>query len=83
MPFGSDDVVIVSCPVIVSDRLLLAVRCVGFVESVTVTTTVPELAPCGVPLMTPLDGSMLRPAGRPVADHVYGVVPPVAATVAL
>jgi hypothetical protein len=26
---------------------------------------------------------MLRPAGKPVADHVYGVVPPVALTGAL
>ena len=73
----------VSCPVIVSARLLLAVRCVGLVESVTVTTTVPELAPCGVPLMTPLEASMPRPAGSPVADQVYGVVPPLAARVSL
>lgn len=83
VPDGSADVVIVSCPVMVSDRLLVAVRCVGLVESVTVMTTVPELAPDGVPLMTPLDASMPRPLGRPVADHVYGVVPPVALRVAL
>lgn len=68
---------------IVNEKFLVAVRCVGLVESVTVIPTVPELAPVGVPLITPLDALMLNPAGSPVADHVYGVVPPVAATVAL
>jgi hypothetical protein len=35
----------------------------------------------GVPLMTPVLESMLRPAGSPPSDidHVYGIVPPLAA----
>ena len=37
----------------------------------------------GVPLICPLEALMLKPAGRPVADHVYGVVPPLALMVAL
>ena len=82
-PDGSEDVVMVSCPTIVSEKLLLAVRWFGLVESVTVIFTVLVAAEFVVPLMAPLDGSILRPAGNPVADHVYGVVPPVAATVAL
>ena len=65
------------------DRLLVAVRCVGLVESVTVIETVLAPAAVGVPVIAPVDGSMLSPAGRPVADHVYGVVPPLALTVAL
>ena len=49
----------------------------------TVIFTVLVAAEFVVPLMTPLAGSMPNPAGRPVADQVYGVVPPVAATLAL
>ena len=37
----------------------------------------------GVPLICPLAALMVKPAGRPVADHVYGVVPPLALMVAL
>jgi hypothetical protein len=35
----------------------------------------------GVPLIVPDEGFMLRPGGRlpEVMDHVYGVIPPVAA----
>lgn len=45
--------------------------------------TVLTPAAVGVPLICPLDALMLKPAGSPVADHVYGVAPPLAATVAL
>ncbi|GAA4608996.1 hypothetical protein GCM10023107_89420 [Actinoplanes octamycinicus] len=31
----------------------------------------------GVPEMTPVVALMVRPTGRPVADHANGVVPPV------
>ena len=65
------------------DSVFAAERCAGFVESVTVIVTVLDPAVVGVPVIAPLAASMLRPAGRPVADQVYGVVPPVAATVAL
>ena len=60
---------IVSCPTMANVRFLVAVRCVGFVASVTVTATVLVPAAVGVPLMTPVAGSMPRPAGKPVADH--------------
>ena len=71
----------VSTGAIVSERAAEAVACVGEVESVTVT--VAELAPAavGVPEIWPLLELMLKPAGNPVADQVYGVLPPVAATV--
>jgi hypothetical protein len=52
------------------DRVVLAVRWVGFVESVTVIT--PELVPAGplgVPPITPL-ALITSPAGRPVAVKV-------------
>ena len=80
-PDGNEAVVMVSCPMIVSEKLLLAVRWLGLVESVTVIFTVLVAAEFVVPLMAPLDGSILRPEGRPVADQVYGVVPPEAARV--
>jgi len=51
---------------------------VGFVESTTVIVTDDEPAAPGMPEITPA-GEMARAAGRPVADQVYGVVPPVAA----
>ena len=78
-----DVVVMTSGATIVSDRFLVAVRCVGFVESVTVTATVLVPVAVGVPPMTPLAASMLNPAGKPEADHAYGVVPPLALTGAL
>ena len=51
-------------------------------ESVTVSVTVVEPAAVGVPVMAPVLELMERLAGSPVADHVYGVAPPVAATLA-
>ncbi len=82
-PDGSDVVVIANWPAMLIDSVLVALRWVGLVESVTVIVTVLDPAVVGAPVIAPLEASMLRPAGRPVADHVYGVVPPVAATVAL
>ena len=51
--------------------------------SLTVTATVPLPAVVGVPLITPLEAFKLRPSGRPVAVHVYGVLPPEAVKVAV
>ena len=82
-PPGSAAVVIPSVTVIVNDSVLLAVRCVGLLESVTVSVTLFVPAAVGVPLMTPVDVLILTPGGSPVADHVYGGVPPLATTVAL
>src|SRR5436190_1351753 len=63
-----------------SGKVLELVRCVGVVASVTVTVTLPLLAAVGVPVIWPVTGSKVRPAGNPVADQTYGVVPPIAAT---
>src|SRR5689334_9480487 len=52
-------------------------------ESVAVTVTDDVAAVVGVPLMRPDELLIDRPAGRPVADQVYGVVPPDAVTVRL
>jgi hypothetical protein len=53
-----------------NERLLLAVRGVGLVESVTVTATVLVPAPLGVPLITPVDVFNVNPAGNPFAAQV-------------
>ena len=59
-----------------------AVIGVGLVESVTVTVIEEVPSASGLPLIVP-DVDMERPGGNPVADQVYGVVPPLAATVVL
>jgi len=60
---------------------LLAVWGVGLVESVTATVTALVPAAVGAPLIAPEFGLIVTPAGSPVADHVKGVAPPVAAIV--
>jgi hypothetical protein len=64
----------------VSEYVLVAA---ADVASVAVTTTLKGLpvAVDGVPVIVPVAALMLKPAGSPVADHVYGAVPPVADTV--
>jgi hypothetical protein len=47
---------------------------------VTFAATVEVAAVVGVPEIRPVEALIVRPAGRPVADHEYGVVPPVAAS---
>jgi hypothetical protein len=83
MPKGSGDVVVIANgATIVMEKLADAVSW-GLVESFTVTFAVLVPAAVGVPLITPVLALIVSPAGRPVADHVYGVVPPVAVTGAL
>ena len=53
--------------VIVSERFFVVLRCVGSVESVTVTATVKVPEAVGVPLITPVEAAIVRPAGKPVA----------------
>jgi hypothetical protein len=72
-----------NAPAILSDRFTVLVRAVGVVESLTVTATVLVAAAVGVPLITPVVWLILKPGCNPVADQVYGEVPPVACTVAL
>jgi hypothetical protein len=83
-PAGNGEVVVmVSKPLIVNGRIFCAVE---FVASVTVIVTLPEKLPLVVPLITAVvevDEAIVNPAGRPVADQVYGGVPPIAVTVAL
>ena len=50
--------------------------------SVTVIVGVYVPVAVGVPLITPDEELILKPAGRPVAVHEYGVTPPAAVTVA-
>jgi hypothetical protein len=50
-------------------------------ESVAVTVTLYVPAVVGVPETVPVDEPIVMPGGRPVADQVYGVVPPEAVTV--
>jgi len=71
----------VSAGEIVNESVLDAVACVPLVESVTVTVT--ELVPAavGVPEITPVPLPIVSPEGSPLADHVYGPFPPVAAIV--
>jgi hypothetical protein len=83
MPLGNVAVVIFSGATIVSEKLTVAVRCVGSVESVAVIATVFTATTVGVPVIAPVDAFMLKPAGRPGAVNVIGPVPPVAATVVL
>ena len=61
---------------------VVALRWLGVLESVTVIEGVLVPVAVGVPEMAP-EELMLRPAGSPVADQVYGAVPPVAAMVAV
>jgi uncharacterized protein YqfA (UPF0365 family) len=57
----------------------------GLELSVTCTVRLLVPASVGVPLITPVEASRLRPVGRlpSVTDQWYGAVPPSAASVAL
>lgn len=70
---------------IVSDKVALWV-CAGLPEPVTLNVSDVLLTTCvGVPAMAPVEAFSFKPAGHVplVKAHVYGVVPPVAASVAL
>ena len=60
-------------------RVLEAVFC-GLLTSVTVTVKLNVPTTVGVPRTVPEEELIPMPLGRPLADHVYGVWPPVAAT---
>jgi hypothetical protein len=66
-------------------NVCVAVWAVGVVESVTFTVKpkVPEAV--GVPEIKPVEAFKLRPGGKEeeVIDQAYGVVPPLAARLAL
>ena len=48
-----------------------------FAASLNVTLTVKLPDTVGVPEIRPVLLLIVRPVGKPVADHVYGAVPPV------
>ncbi len=76
--FGRLDVVIdTAAP---TTRLIVLVAVLEF-ASLTVTCTEEVPAADGVPEITPVDAFRLNPVGKPVADQLYGVVPPEAANV--
>src|SRR4051794_20659677 len=68
---------------ITHENEVLPVRWVGLVLSVAVTVTLYVVAVVGVPEITPVEALIARPAGRPVADQLYGVTPPEADMVRL
>jgi uncharacterized protein YaaW (UPF0174 family) len=76
--FGRAVVLMANLAEIVSVKVTEAVCAVGLVESVAVIVTLPELAALGVPVIWPVLELMASGEGSPVADHLYGVVPPVA-----
>ncbi len=83
VPEGSEAVVIVRvADAMLSVSVVLVLCGVGAAESVTLIVTLPLLTAVGVPEITPPE-LIERPAGKPVADQLYGVVPPVAAIVML
>ena len=61
--------------------ILKVVVAVASVASLAVTVTLDTPAVVGVPVTSPVVLLIDSPAGRPVADHEYGAVPPVAVTV--
>ncbi len=74
VPFGNELVVTVTVAAIVRFNVLGADA--TELESVAVTVTGPLNAAVGVPvILVPLTA---RPAGSPVAEKVYGPVPPLA-----
>jgi hypothetical protein len=83
-PLASDAVVIVRAAGAIVRLRLTFVVCGGELESVTLNmSAVAFAAAVGVPLIRPVDAFNARPLGSvpEVSDHVYGVVPPVAASV--
>jgi hypothetical protein len=83
IPRGTGEgTVITGLTVITMENVFFAVW-TGGPASVTVTTTLLLVpADVGVPLITPVVAFMVSPFGSPVADQLYGVVPPLALTVA-
>ena len=60
-----------------------AVRCLGVLASVALTVKVARPGDVGVPVIAPVAGLRVRPAGRcPDKAQVTGAVPPVEASVA-
>ena len=84
MPSGSEVVAMVSALFAAIVKLNVA-EAVSFGEDESLTFTVTWLVPpaLGVPVIAPVEELMLKPFGRPVADQVYGDVPPLTASVAL
>jgi hypothetical protein len=83
VPFGRTEVVMFRPgPVMAMARFAVALNC-GLDESFTVMAAVLVPAAVGVPLITPVVAFIDSPVGNPVADQLYGVVPPAATTVAL
>jgi hypothetical protein len=81
-------VVMLTCVCAAATAILnvcVAVCAVGVVESVTFTVKPKAPEAVGVPEIMPVEAFKLRPGGKEeeVIDHVYGVVPPVAARLAL
>jgi len=83
-PFGKDGVVIVTVLAAILKVKLADFETAGDSESVTCAVIVKLPDAVGVPLSAPVAPFSVTPAGRApaVIDQLYGVVPPVAASVA-
>jgi hypothetical protein len=68
-PDGREEVEMLSGGTTSNESVAFAVCFDGLVESVTVSVTEAFAFADGVPLITPVDASILRPEGRPVADQ--------------
>jgi hypothetical protein len=66
-----------------SEKVFVAVSGVPGVVSVTLTRTPDWLGPVGVPDNTPVGDNVSQLGGVPAKDHIYGGVPPIAASVRL
>jgi hypothetical protein len=81
-PPGNDAVAIDKpAPTVMESALVVTLRWLGVLESVTVIEGVLVPAAVGVPEIAPAE-LILRPAGSPAAVQVYGAVPPPAAMAA-
>ena len=81
-PPGKDAVLIDRpAPMVMESVDVEALSWLGVLESVTVMVGVLVPPALGVPEMAP-EELIVRPAGSPVADQVYGNVPPLALIVA-
>ena len=83
-PLGKDVVVMVKAEDVIVRNSVAEAFCAGMLESVTWRTSLRfETGTVGVPLINPLEGFKVNPAGRApkVIDQLKGVVPPAAASV--
>jgi len=86
VPPTSVELLIVNGATVTASEIFADWVCAGLLESVTVAVKLNDPVAVGVPRMIPVAAVRLSPAGRllpELIDHLYGVVPPAALSVAL